>query len=206
MSDTSQDGSGQSDLVSQERQRIAGLLHQTFAQDLSYISLTARRSLNGEQTAQAMSAIGELADSLTASLRTILLDLRHPAEEPLRETLSRLIRPIAKRWDAQLIVDVEVELEASLEQKVILGRIMREAVTNAVRHGRARSVRLSAQRKKTGVRVVLQDDGVGFDPVAARRPDALGIDEMRNAVDSIGGTLRIDSAPGRGTSVTVEIP
>jgi signal transduction histidine kinase len=206
MSDNPLDRGGQSDLVSRERQRIAELLHQSFAQDLSYISLTAHRSLNGEETAQAMSAIGELADSLAASLRTILLDLRHPAEEPLRETLSRLVRPIAQRWDAQLIVEMEPELEASLEQKVVLGRVMREAVTNAVKHGGARAVRLSGERKENTVRVVLQDDGTGFDPAAARRHDALGIDEMRNAVDSIGGAFRIESAPGQGTSVIVEVP
>jgi signal transduction histidine kinase len=206
MSQNSEFRALQPEVLNRERQRIGELLHQTFAQDLSYISLTARRSLDGDQAAQAMSAIGELADSLTASLRTILLDLRHPAEEQLDETLSRLIRPITQRWDAHLIVEVEPDLEATLEQKVILGRIIREAVTNAGKHGQARSVRLAARRNKSRLEVVIEDDGVGFDPTAARRPDALGIDEMRNAADSTGGTLRIESTPGNGTTIRVEIP
>ncbi len=194
------------DSLSTERDRLADLLHETLAQDLTFISMTARRTMNRAGAEEAMWEIAELADQMAASLRTILLGLKQPAEESLRDAVARLATPIARRSEARLVIQVPDAVPASLEEKVTLGRVVREAVANAVRHGRADSILVTAQRDRQGLRLAVEDDGSGFDPAAPRRLDAFGIDGMRNSIESIGGSLTISSRAGDGTRVVVELP
>jgi signal transduction histidine kinase len=84
-------------------------------------------------------------------------------------------------------------------------RIVREGVTNAVRHGSARKVEVSL----TGgdeLRLVIADDGAGFDVDAPRRADALGLTSMRERTEGLGGTFRLTSEPGSGTRIEVMLP
>jgi signal transduction histidine kinase len=111
-----------------------------------------------------------------------------------------------------------VELEtAGLEEgrmpaavEIALYRIMQEALSNVARHAGARRVRVRLQRRAATVEMVVDDDGGGFDP---RRPPSpptaargLGIHTMRERAAVLRGALTIDSAPGHGTRVAVEIP
>jgi NarL family two-component system sensor histidine kinase LiaS len=189
----------------QEQERLAEVLHETFAQDLSFISMIARRT-TAQDAPAAMHEIADVADRMAGSLRTILLELKQPAEEPLRDVLARVGMAVAKRSGTRLLVTISPQIRASLEQKVTLGRVVREAVANAVRHGQARSIVVRAEQGQDRITVEIEDDGGGFDPRESRRVDAFGIDGMRSAVESIGGTLHISSRPGGGTSVRVELP
>jgi signal transduction histidine kinase len=89
-----------------------------------------------------------------------------------------------------------------------LFRIIQEALTNTAKHARARRVdiRLASNCAKAVVTIV--DDGVGFEPPAAEAPSRLhwGLTIMRERAAAVGGDLQLESAPGRGTRLTVEVP
>jgi signal transduction histidine kinase len=87
-------------------------------------------------------------------------------------------------------------------------RICQEAVANAVRHGQAREVAIGLFFEREAVRLSVKDGGCGFDPGAAgsEREGHFGLMGIRERVKKLGGRLRLESAPGRGTAVLVEIP
>jgi signal transduction histidine kinase len=192
--------------LQEERRRLADVLHETLAQDLSFVSMTARRTVSGETAPDRMAAIAEAVDRMSAALRTILVDLNHPAEEGLREVLVRVAGQVAQPMGARVEVEVPPKLQASLQQKVTLSRVVRESVANAVRHGRATAIVVRAERDASGLRVEIADNGLGFDPAVDRRVDQFGLDSMRNAAEAIGGSVHVSSQPDRGTSVQVEVP
>ena len=88
-----------------------------------------------------------------------------------------------------------------------LFRILQEALSNARKHARTDRLQLSFTRQDTLVRIRIQDHGSGFDPQqAARKKGHYGLRFMRERAEQLGGTLRVDSAPGHGTRVTVDLP
>ena len=112
---------------------------------------------------------------------------------------------MAERGGARVRPKVDEDVEVSPPVAEALLRIVREGVTNAVRHGSAREVRLWL----TGgddVCLVIADDGAGFDVDAARRADALGLISMRERTEGLGGTFHLTSEPGLGTRIEVMLP
>ena len=89
-----------------------------------------------------------------------------------------------------------------------LYRIIQEALTNVVRHARARTCRVYLQRLVNTVLITIEDDGVGFDveSSAADTRHGLGLLGVRERAGQLRGTVRIESAPGRGTRLTIELP
>jgi two-component system sensor histidine kinase UhpB len=91
-----------------------------------------------------------------------------------------------------------------------LYRIVQESLTNAVRHGQAQSIQVLVQRKESAVLTVIEDDGCGFEArdwrVRCLADDHLGLLGIEERAALFGGTLRVESRPGSGTSLFVEIP
>ena len=84
---------------------------------------------------------------------------------------------------------------------------MQEALNNVMRHAGARRVSVQLQRDLHCLRLSVQDDGQGFDWEAAQsRPPGLGLTSMLERSKILGGSLQIESAPGRGTSIIIEVP
>jgi len=109
--------------------------------------------------------------------------------------------------------DTEVSLEAaplpavSLPVKIALYRILQESLSNAYRHGGATRVKVTlASDRNDRVQATIADNGCGFDLAATTDRNHFGLAGMRDRVDLIGGTIAITSAPGAGTTVTVEAP
>jgi signal transduction histidine kinase len=146
--------------------------------------------------------------------------------EQVRE-LSHALRPAmldelgllpTLRWTASRLAErlgVEVKFEAAdlderpaPEVETVLYRSVQEALTNIARHAQARHVRLRLTRQGPWVTALIEDDGVGFDaqrPAATDAP-AMGLMAMRERVSLLGGSLTLDSAPGRGTRLLIELP
>jgi signal transduction histidine kinase len=87
-----------------------------------------------------------------------------------------------------------------------LYQIAQEALNNALKHARAQAVRVLLAFQESGTRLEVSDDGGGFEPQKASQGGGLGLRGMRERTQAIGGTLRVESAPGKGTTIHVTVP
>jgi signal transduction histidine kinase len=183
-----------------ERQRLAREIHDGLAQELAFISLHARRLAGqGIDTADELAGAAERA---LAESRELIATMRSPAPEDLGGEITKTARALAERHGARLDLDVDPEFRADPETGRHLLRILAEALSNGLVHGRARSV--TVQLSPAGLRV--SDDGVGFDREADRPRDRFGLISMRERAREIGGELVLRSGPGAGTQVEVVLP
>ena len=189
-----------------ERRRLAREIHDGIAQDLAYIVQ------QGDALASRPDAPAETADIASAARRAlgdtrgVIAALVRPLEEPLEAALERVARDVAARGGASVEADMEAGVELPPQTSEALLRIVGEAVTNAVRHGEAATIRL---RLRCGPQLQLsvEDDGAGFDPASLGSANGhYGITGMRERVDALGGELQITSRPGDGTTVCVRLP
>jgi signal transduction histidine kinase len=198
----------------EERKRVARELHDQTGQSLTSLIASLAAMRNGERAkefddllALATQTLGEV-HALSRTLRPSVLD-----ELGLMPALRRLAGGLAKRHGFKAdvgVVGMQEETRLPRDLEVTLYRIVQEALTNAVRHGRARGVEVMLQRKAQSVLAVVEDDGQGFEATDWRalclRTDHLGLLGMEERAALLGGTLRIESRPGNGTSLFVEIP
>jgi signal transduction histidine kinase len=192
--------------VVEERNRLARDLHDSVVQTLFGLSLAAEAARNG--ASEQIDAVNELAKNALAELRSIVFELR-PADLAAEGLVPTLVKhaEVLRRVFGQ---DIEVqELSArSLDPSVELElfRIVQEALSNALKHAQASKVQVVVDLDAVPARIEVNDDGQGFDPDAVPlRARHLGLLSMEERAGAIGGTLRIDSAPGRGTHVAVEV-
>jgi signal transduction histidine kinase len=188
--------------VAEERRRIARDLHDGLAQELAYLAthgpLLGRRSDLPELEYVAAAAERALAES-----RRAIALLSSSSDEPLDLALVQTVEELVNRAGGRAEFDVETGVDVPPATREALLRIVREAVTNASRHGRAETVKVELHANG-GVRLRVRDDGVGFEPASAEDASAgFGLATMRSRAEAIGGRLRIDSAPGVGTEVEV---
>ena len=191
--------------VINERRRLAREIHDGMAQDLAFIVQQASALAGREGASATMADIETAARRALAESRSAIAALVRPTDEPLDMALKRVAEEAAARWDASVETRAVAGLELEPQAREALLRIVGEAVTNAARHGHARSIRLELEeRPDLQVRVV--DDGVGFDPANLQGRGGYGITSMRERAEAVGGTLHVTSAPGRGTTIAVTLP
>jgi signal transduction histidine kinase len=201
--------------VRQERTRIARELHDGLLQDAMTIALHLRAVLPdvravSESAARALVPIVELAEKTTEDARRDILGIRDRATD---ESLVRAVERAARRAmaDTPLTVSTAVmgrvhPVGADIHDAVV--RIVREACTNVARHARARTVRLTVVFASRRLRVVIDDDGKGFDPRSrfSDSKDHFGVIGMRERAHNVRGRLDIRSSIGMGTTVTLDVP
>jgi len=157
--------------------------------------------------------LGDVVEEAHADLRELILNLRlAPSEQrPLFATIRHYLDGFSQNYGIGTELSVEPGVdEARLDAgaKMQLFRIIQEAFSNARKHARASRVCLSFEARDGRVRVRIQDNGCGFDPASAVTDAArhLGMGIMQARAEEIGGTLRVESVQGAGTSVVVELP
>lgn len=197
----------------QARRRLARELHDDLGQRLAALSLAIEASRSRLPEGGAASA--ELAE-VGAGLTRLAEDLRHLSHDLHPAALERRGLAAALRdhcTEVELRSPVAVRLtlpETSdpLPEAVALGlyRIAQEALANAVRHGRARTVGVTLTVAGGTARLAVADDGTGFDRDAARPGGGLGLASIEERVRLLAGRVRIASAPGAGTEVEVTVP
>jgi signal transduction histidine kinase len=188
-----------------ERARIAREIHDAISQHLFALRMIAagmRRADPGNQQVRAIERIGEEA---LRDMQTLLIEL-HPASLD-GAGLAPALQEICAAYHHRLGITVDASLDdvtvpAPVEHALL--RITQEACTNAVRHGKARQLAVSMTRQDGHVELAVRDTGTGFDPAAPHAGS--GLTHIRDRVAELGGTLDIDSAPGRGTALTVRVP
>ena len=187
-----------------ERLRIARDLHDGLAQELAYIQMEARRMAADDPGGRA-ARIAVAAERALTESRCAIDALRSGAEESFTVELSELAEELATREGARVNLHVDPNLEVEGADREALLRIMREAISNGVRHGRATEVDLELTGGDA-IRMAVRDNGAGFVPGGPRRPGSFGLASMQARAHSVGGDLTVQSAPGKGTVVEVTLP
>jgi signal transduction histidine kinase len=152
--------------------------------------------------------VRELVVATLQDVRRLAVELRPAALDDfgLVSALERLTETFAEQ------TGLEVDFESALgserlpgDTETALYRIVQESLTNVVKHARAQRVSISLTRKGGFVNAVIEDDGIGFDP-ANTREDAFGLSGMRERVALLDGAFEVESSPGAGTTIAVEVP
>jgi signal transduction histidine kinase len=197
-----------------ERTRLAAELHDTLAQNLTGVSMeisAAQRLLPASAPSAAIQHLEFASNAIASSrdeLRNCLWDLRGEAlDQPdMEKAIEFSIRPHV--GDTSVAIRFRVpraRLSDALAHATL--RIVRELTINAIRHGGAKTIRIAGCIDGYLLKFSVSDDGRGFDPESAPSIDQghFGLQGIRERVDTFGGSISIDSSPGRGTHVDVTV-
>jgi signal transduction histidine kinase len=192
-----------------ERRALARELHDEVGQSLSAILMEAENAGCAEQAGELrlhLASIRTLAERTANEVRDLALLLRPSMLDDfgLVPALNWHGRETGKRTGLNVVVSAEEAVDDLPEEHTTcIYRMVQEAVNNAARHAKARTVEVVVRREAERVVFSVQDDGAGFDASFVRGLGLLGMEER---VRRLGGRLRIDSQPGRGTSIAAELP
>jgi signal transduction histidine kinase len=184
--------------VSEERRRIARDLHDGLAQELTYLA----RNLDSLDVSSADGTLQRLRRAVERAQlesRRAVTALAAPVGQSLESALAEAVGEVAERFHVGLDLDLATGLRLPAARAEALVRIACEAVANAARHSGASRVRLSLERDGLRARLRVSDRGRGFEPTAPA--GGFGLVSMRERAHSVGGELRITSAPGHGSKV-----
>ena len=196
----------------EERQRLARELHDSVSQALYGIALGANTAIklfdtNRTKVREALSYVLSLAQNGLTEMRALIFDLR--PESLKTEGLVAALTHQASALRARGSIEVELSLcdepDVSILIKEALYRIAQEALNNAAKHAGPGRLDVHLACEGGSLELEVSDDGIGFDPSTAY-PGHLGLHSMRERAVSVGGTLDIVSAPGRGTQVRARVP
>ncbi len=199
----------------EERRRLRRDLHDGLGPQLAAITMTldtARRVLEGERPQRAVALLGtaiKQSRGAVDDVRTVVAGLRPPAldELGLVGALRSAGPGVLADHDAstRITIDSPPELgPLAAATEVAAYRIAQEAVTNAVRHGDAGQVCVALERDGSDLRLVVTDDGTGFDPHTVRL--GVGLASMRERAAELGGSFEVTSTPGHGSRVEAVLP
>jgi len=192
--------------VLDERQRIARDIHDGVAQDLAFILQHGRRLADQAAAPKGLTALVTAAERALDECRHAIASLTRSGDEPLGEALTLTAVETAGREGAEVETAIEADVAVPATTQEALLRVTREAIINAVRHGRAGTVQV-ALHGSPRLRLEVIDDGSGFDVAQAMSaPGRMGLRGMESRILALGGSLEIHSEPGRGTRVEVMLP
>ncbi|MFO7631879.1 MAG: histidine kinase N-terminal 7TM domain-containing protein [Caldilinea sp.] len=200
-----------------EREALARDLHDSIGQVLGYASFQVEATIaliDAGQTAAAAEQLARLADVLREAhgdVREQILRLRSSTspQQPFAAALRHYLDGFSSNYaiGAKLTIDAGHCVEQlAPETQMQLFRIVQEVLSNARKHSGARSVAVTVAADDNKLSLWIADDGCGFDPEAAANGDHLGLRTMAERTAELGGSLRIESTPGAGTRVGVEVP
>ncbi|WP_321915646.1 MULTISPECIES: PAS domain-containing sensor histidine kinase [unclassified Paraburkholderia] len=200
-----------------EQKRIARELHDDLGQRIAALKMAL--TLHGTELAhalptqmhgelEAIAQIGTQIDALAVAVRRIAADLRPAMLDDLG--LQAALEWLAEDFQSRYGVTIQCQLAISEPDlgefaATALFRVVQEALTNVARHAHAHRVTIELENDAKDCRLRVSDDGVGFDPLAAARPDAFGLMGMRERILQLGGLLTVESRPGTGVTISAEL-
>lgn len=202
--------------VSEERTRIAHEMHDGLAQVLAYVNakLQAVRQHvvagDGGQAVEQLDQLAQAARDAYGDVREGIFDLR--AARVTDGSFVPMVREYAREWSERTGIHSRVQLAEGIDPssavELQLMRILQEALANVRKHAGAEEVELTLRELPAGIELVVGDDGVGFDPDHPRPSERprFGLATMRERAESIGASFHLDSRPGAGTRVSVQVP
>ena len=188
-----------------ERARIAREIHDAISQHLFGLRMIAAGMRRADPDNQQARAIERISAEALRDMQSLLAELRPASLDGAG--LSSAVLDICAAYQDRLGVAVDASVDdvtvpADVEHALL--RITQEACANAVRHGGARRLAVALSCQDGQVELAILDGGSGFDPAAPHAGS--GLAHIRDRVAELGGTADIDSAPGRGTALTVRVP
>ncbi|MFC8372534.1 MULTISPECIES: GAF domain-containing sensor histidine kinase [unclassified Streptomyces] len=200
--------------IAEERSRLAHELHDAVSQKLFSLRLTAQAAArlvdrDPSRAKGELQQVAALAAEAADELRAAVVELRPAAldEDGLVATLRTQIQVLDRAHTARVTFTGHGvrALPAAQEEAVL--RVAQEALHNALRHSGGDHVDVTLDRRGGGAVLRVSDDGGGFDPRIVRRAGRhLGLVSMRDRASGVGGRLTVESAPGKGTTIEMEVP
>jgi PAS domain S-box-containing protein len=200
--------------VLEERQRLARELHDSVTQAIYSVTLyadAARMALAAGKQEVALAHLQELrsmAREAMLDMRLLIFELHPPVleKEGLATAVQTRLETVEARSGLQstfLVEGEEQRLPLFIEED--LYRIVQEVLNNAVKHARAQQVTVHLLFAEHHFELEICDDGIGFDPDAARRGGGMGLRNIQERARRIGGVLTVDSRPEKGTALKIEV-
>lgn len=195
--------------VIEDRERIARDLHDAVIQDLFAVGLALQSLTMTSTDPELVSKLDDAAeriDGAISSLRAFIFDLRSLASaiaDP-EQTLRRMVGRLTAQRGVEVHCEVDVRQTPRAEVLDDALFIVREAVSNAVRHGRPKRITVRLSSRSDSIKASVNDDGIGFEPTEAEF--GMGIENMRTRANLAGGSFAITSSPSEGTTVDVALP
>ena len=198
----------------EERKRVAGEIHDRMGRqlfELTYGIDRCRELVDGETAPAtvALARLGHDARACSDTIRTLMNELRPPVLDDFgfTEALREYVAALATHGGLAVALDVDDAVRSARpEVNVTLFRILQEAVVNVRKHAAAARLSIEFRRADAArLRLVVRDDGRGFDPAAPARGH-FGLLYMRERAEACGGARAISSAPGAGTEIPVTVP
>jgi len=195
--------------ISRERNRLARELHDVLAHTLSGVAvqLEGVRAVLHRDPEQAGALLNHslqaVREGLTETRRALQVLRAKPLEDlGLTLAIKSLAESVADRVDSKIEATVDNNLgDISVELEQCIYRITQEALTNIADHAQAKRAQLILKREGAQIKLVITDDGCGFDPNALDGNNKYGLRGMRERAEMIGGNLSIESQMGRGTTI-----
>ncbi|HVE92474.1 MAG TPA: GAF domain-containing sensor histidine kinase [Actinomycetota bacterium] len=195
----------------EERARLARDLHDTGAQALTSVLLGLKVAEQGKSVEEIRRRIDEMRDLTSEAIREIrqiAVSLRPPVLDDLG--LEAALDRLTSDFESRSGIKTRVRLSgcgSALDSDVqtALYRVVQEALNNAAKHSRASTVSIHTEESESGFRLWVRDDGQGFDASKRTEGLGLGLEGMRERAELAGGHLTVTSAPGRGTTVELEV-
>lgn len=199
--------------VLEERSRLARELHDSVTQALYsvvlYADATRLALAAGKQivATENLAELRQMARQAMADMRLLLFQLRPPQleKEGLAAALQARLNAVEARAGLRINFQVDGENTLPLAVEEELYHIAQEVLTNIAKHARAEQVTVQLLFTGQHCTLVIEDDGVGFDPAAAQHAGGVGLRSIGERTAQIGGVLGIESTPGQGTKIRIEV-
>jgi PAS domain S-box-containing protein len=198
-----------------ERRELAAELHDQIGQTLALakIKLGALREAAPVELSASVNELRDLVDQAVRSSRSLMMELGATVlhELGLEAALTSLVEEIQQRHGiACTLVDEGKPKPLPEQTKISLFRAVRELLMNVIKHGHAQHAEIVIQRQRSTIRIRVHDDGLGFtlppEGFHASKQGGFGLFSIQERMAHLGGSLIVTSAPGAGTSVTLEAP
>ncbi|MCU0599570.1 MAG: PAS domain-containing sensor histidine kinase [Desulfobacterales bacterium] len=204
--------------ISEEEQRksLASQLHDNISQELFVAQLqleSFEKSLNDDDQRAEISKIKKHVIQLIKETRSLIFDLSPPMlyDSGLSDALDTLARMTEAKFSLNVFTNFsDNSYHINDDIKFIIYRNIKELIHNIIKHGKAKNIFINVKNSQNSLKVIVKDDGVGFDPASHNNGTnthvGFGLFDIREKISHLGGKINIDSAPGHGTSIYMEVP
>jgi signal transduction histidine kinase len=200
-------------VAAEERNRLARELHDSVAQTLFSISLfidATRMALKTNKSSVIESHLEELTQlsrEAMSDMRLLIFELRPPILEKsgLGNALQSRLQSVEAKAGFQTHFELQGEFHLSQDQEGELYRIVQEALNNVIKHAQANRVSVKLVGQADCIQIIIEDDGVGFDPIKVEQGGGQGFRTIRERAANIHASCLFESAPGQGTKIVIEM-